>query len=1009
MQNISFFRIRFFLLLFLFSSFVYVRAEAQCNDSLTLVDFYQATGGINWAHNENWLEPDQSIGNWYGITVDENGCVTRLALPANDLNGEIPYSLTNLSQLHYLNIRGGELSPVVLSGLGALSMMDSLLVTGSLGAEIPAELAEIQSLKLLFISNGKGSIPKELGSLSNLRELLLFGEEITGNIPPELGNLTNLYRLWIVGTSIDGVIPAELGGLSNLEDLYLGDNRISGSIPPELGNLQNLKTCRLDGNQLEGSIPSELANMSELLVLYLFNNRLTGVLPASFEHLTVLKDLRISYNQLTGIIPAEFANITNLRTLDLRHNRLSGELPVALANLSALEGLSLDENQLIGGIPAEYGNFSNLKVFTLSSNMLSGALPPRLGDLINLEKINLSDNNFEGCFPFHYTTFCDINYADFENNPALAYGGDFNAFCAGDPAFGCPPIIQGRVVFDENQDCIINTSEIGLQGWTIKAGSLNGDFWGLTNVNGDFGIHVFPEEYEVETIAPSGYWEVICPQIPTTTMVDTLVPDTLNFFAKALIDCPYMTTDISTSFLRPCFSSVYTVNYCNEGTIASDNTYIKVSFDDLITVDSASINISSVVDNAFIFDLGDVAVNECGSFSIYTTISCDAVLGQALCANAHIYPDAICAEISPEWSGATVEVQGSCEGDEVHFIIKNTGEGDMLQNRSYIIVEDGLILMSEPVPFILNASGDMDITLPANGSTYVLQAMQVENHPLPSMPTAFVEGCGTNDEGGFSTGYVTQLPEDDAVPFVSIDCQEVTSSYDPNDKRAYPKGYGDEYYIERGQDIEYHIRFQNTGTDTAFTVIVEDVLSQNLERTSFRRGASSHPYRVEIAGEDTLRFIFENILLPDSLVNEPASHGFVKFRISQKGGLDVNTQIANTADIYFDYNDPVRTNTTLHTIGEHFIAVATEKVIIPDLKVSIAPNPMINQTIIRIDGTEYQEAQLRLYNTLGGVVQMATFNKREVLLKRSDLSPGIYFFDVLLDGQKGFIGKLVVE
>ena len=140
-----------------------------------------------------------------------------------------------------------------------------------------------------------------------------------------------------------------------------------------------------------------------------------------------------------------------------------------------------------------------------------------------------------------------------------------------------------------------------------------------------------------------------------------------------------------------------------------------------------------------------------------------------------------------------------------------------------------------------------------------------------SIPSAFVEACDTNELGGFSTGYATQFPENDTSPFISIDCQQVIGSFDPNDKQGFPEGYGESHYIEREQDIEYLIRFQNTGTDTAFTVVVEDVLSPHLELTSIRLGASSHPYNLEIVGSDTLKFIFRKYsfsktVLPMSLL-----------------------------------------------------------------------------------------------------------------------------------------------
>ena len=124
-----------------------------------------------------------------------------------------------------------------------------------------------------------GSIPSELGSLSNLTVLYLWGNSLSGGIPPELGNLTNLELLHLAENQLTGSIPYELGSLSNLTQLYLWGNSLSGGIPSELGSLSNLTVLYLWGNSLSGGIPSELGSLSNLTVLYLWGNSLSGGIP----------------------------------------------------------------------------------------------------------------------------------------------------------------------------------------------------------------------------------------------------------------------------------------------------------------------------------------------------------------------------------------------------------------------------------------------------------------------------------------------------------------------------------------------------------------------------------------------------------------------------------------------------------------------------------------------------------------------------------------------------------
>lgn len=138
----------------------------------------------------------------------------------------------------------------------------------------------------------------------------------------------------------------------------------------------------------------------------------------------------------------------------------------------------------------------------------------------------------------------------------------------------------------------------------------------------------------------------------------------------------------------------------------------------------------------------------------------------------------------------------------------------------------------------------------------------------------------------------------------------ITGSYDPNDKQARTSTRLSETDYLLGQDewVDYTIRFQNTGTDTAFTVVVTDTLSEHLDLRTLDILGSSHEMTPEIRNGNVLVFLFDRILLPDSNVNEAASHGYIAFRIrpiEQPGVM-----ITNAADIYFDFNEPVRTNTT---------------------------------------------------------------------------------------------------
>ena len=78
-------------------------------DRAALTALYNATGGPNWRDNSNWLS-QQPLSTWYGVTIDENGCVIRLALKENNLTGQLPPEMGTLPALRYLNLRNNNLT-----------------------------------------------------------------------------------------------------------------------------------------------------------------------------------------------------------------------------------------------------------------------------------------------------------------------------------------------------------------------------------------------------------------------------------------------------------------------------------------------------------------------------------------------------------------------------------------------------------------------------------------------------------------------------------------------------------------------------------------------------------------------------------------------------------------------------------------------------------------------------------------------------------------------------------
>lgn len=581
----------------------------------------------------------------------------------------------------------------------------------------------------------------------------------------------------------------------------------------------------------------------------------------------------------------------------------------------------------------------------------------------------------------------------------------------------------GSVFEDIDGDCVRDSFEVGHEGWQVVAvvfsGGLAQTFNAATDANGHFSISNLPG---IDNSA-TGIFSISPPQGDGLNC-QINCPDAFNIsfqngnsyeanfgvHCDSLPPCPLLDVDIATNGLRPCFSSNYSVHYCNLGAVVAEDATIVVILDSLEVI-SSSIPWVSVDGNAYTFALGDIAPEDCGDFTITVHVHCDDPVGQTYCVEAHGYPDTICQTAGANWDGSQIQVSGTCQGDSVVFLIKNVGDGNMLAPLEYIVVEDNVLLMPGGA-FQLDAHETKSVSLEATGAFLRLQADQAPGFPAYVQPSAWVEGCaGNNPAGNFSMGYVNQYPFNDDDPWLDVFCLQSVNSFDPNDKQGFPIGYDDEHLIDRNTDIEYLIRFQNTGNAPAVNVEVRDSIPvQFLDPASVRPGASSHPYQWDMQGNGVVVFRFTDINLPDSSANAAASQGFVKFRVAQRADLPFGSVIKNEAAIYFDFNAPVLTNTTFHTIGENFIVLETADPHTQLITLKVSPNPSIAGTVkVQAQGWDSpQPLQFRLLSSLGRTALEAPFRTGGTLEFQADALPaGVYFYEVRTGNAVVGKGKLV--
>ena len=232
------------------------------------------------------------------------------------------------------------------------------------------------------------------------------------------------------------------------------------------------------------------------------------------------------------------------------------------------------------------------------------------------------------------------------------------------------------------------------------------------------------------------------------------------------------------------------------------------------------------------------------------------------------------------------------------------------------------------------------------------------------------------------------LPSCDYLQTTDSLCAVVVGSYDPNDKTGLTLGKGVENYIDAGTEIEYMIRFQNTGTDTAFVVRIEDMISPVFDPTTIRPISSSHEYEMTY-GDDKLVFHFPNILLVDSFKNEPESHGFIVFKINLRENLEPGTEILNNAGIYFDGNEPVITNTY-----KYVVTIPTRLIETNFTSFSVYPNPTQNSINIDLSSLGLQYYDVTISNLQGQKILEQGSNDQIIKMDVQSLNTGLYFITV---------------
>lgn len=444
-----------------------------------LLTLYENTGGDKWTKNSGWK--DRIVGSecsWHGVTcIDDsgkltrtnNGFLTRIELPSNNLKGTLSTNLANLSNLNTLDLSGNpglSIPPDAIKGLAKLTILD--LSNNQLTETIDAYFSKLNNI-LQDINLSSNTLSGNIGNIikfTKLQKLNLSSNQLDGKLP-NLGkdNLTNLEKIDLSNNHFSSSLPSSFGSLAQLNYFNFVNNDLDGSIPVSLKNLKNVRTGNglINGNCFNSTNNTDLISFTNIIDPNWKNgqgNKKTCPPSTSVDIDSVPEDVSLN-NRFTlereallslyvNTNGASWTNQTNwngkegtecnwhgihcsddhvITAIELPSNNLKGPLPVGLGELSRLQTLNLSNNQLSGALPPTLTLLTDLTMLDLTNNQLQGLLPGTIGALTQLTTLYLDYNYFNGNVPAGLTALEKLqNFAVGDNCFSKPTSPELNTF-----------------------------------------------------------------------------------------------------------------------------------------------------------------------------------------------------------------------------------------------------------------------------------------------------------------------------------------------------------------------------------------------------------------------------------------------------------------------------------------------------------------------------------------------------------------------------------------------------
>ena len=788
------------------------------------------------------------------------------------------------------------------------------------------QVSEASLIKWLNISSS---------SISNLEGILSF---------------TNLIKVKLHNNNLSIL---NISGLANLKFLDCSANPLGSLNVDSLNNLQEL-ICY--GNSLS---TLNLSNLNNLQVLNCSTNYLQNI---DFSNLINLRTLSCGANLLTNI---SVSNLTNLTNLSCGANQLASLNVNSLINLTQL---TCDDNQLSN---LEVGNLINLNQLTCNDNQLSSL---NVGSLINLTQLICDENQITTLDVTNSanltTLYCDYNQLSTLNVSGLdklQTLGCTNNFLT---ELNLDGLVKLRYLYCSiNQIASLNATNSPLL--QVLEGGYNQLVTLFIKNNNEY--------WQTLDFSNNSNLQYVCTNDDDILLVQNLIVQ-YGYSATCHLNT-YCSFNPGGTFYTIQGNSKFDAD--GNGCDINDLPIGNLKFNITNSLISGSL-ISNISGNYFIpVSAGLYYITpqfENPSYFYFTPttaiVNFPSTPSPAI-TNFCVEPNGVRYDLEV----VAIPLDDARPGFDANYKIKYKNKGNQIENATINFNYNDAILdfVSTTVAPTAQASGTLSWnvgTIAPFQSGEILVTLNV-NSPMEIPP---VNGNDVLSYTTTASGLNTDETPDDNTFTLN---QVVVNSFDPNDKTCLEGTTISPTLI--GNYVHYKIRFENTGTFAAENVVVKDIIDiSKFEISSLQLIDASHSCITRINGNDKVEFIFENINLPFDHTN---NDGYLVFKIRIKPTVLVNSTITNSANIYFDYNFPIVTNTATST----FAILKNDSFEFHD-NLAIYPNPVENfLNITTKQATEIY--QLTLYTILGQQLHTITNPKNTVDV--SSLKTGNYILKVL--------------